>query len=332
MVVFGGFFGATLYGRPQWVALALAPVIVAWVAAGVVQFARKGRPVGMGPVVAGVILLALATAAVVYALFHVREMIGLPLVYLAIAVLSLVAMGSLLRKADARTKARTSAGVEDVHSVRPEVRLTALAIFALIVCVAALMAIAAPIISLIVLGTVAAWMLMWLPRRMRTRHSDFQILIRCTTQQAFDFVSDQRNVPRYVSQTEVAELLTPPTIGIGSMFRQRTRTPDFTDPLLGTIPGAVVEADGRITAFDPPRRVVFEIVGGNGSEVVYTFEPAESATEVRVANYVVFDLVTAWLGIPLQPVARRAEELLSGMRADWYGRLKEILEAQAVVG
>src|SRR5260370_38334350 len=93
-----GVFVASYGGHLEGFGLLLIPAILGWGASAARQLVRKGRPAGWGPVVVGVVLVALATGGVAYGIWHIRQLLGWPRVYVAIAFLSLWAACWLLRK------------------------------------------------------------------------------------------------------------------------------------------------------------------------------------------------------------------------------------------
>jgi len=323
--LFVAAFVATYSGHLGWFGLLLIPAILGWVVSAARQLVRTGLPAGWGPVVAGVVLLALATGGVAYGILHIRQLLGWSLLYVAIAFLSLWAAGWLLSKGDALARIRNSGRLDDAASLR-EVQFTALGFLALVFCAASLAAIASLLIACLLLGLVTAWILVWIPRRIRTRrsHGDFQV--RCSPSLAFEFVSDRRNVPRYVDEVESSELLTSLPIGVGSRFRERVRTPELKDRLFGTIPSVVMEADEQIVAFDPPKRLGLEIIGSRRSGDVWTFVQADGVTTVNFESSFEYALADAWLGILLHPSTRRGEVFVAGLRRRWYERLRQLLE------
>jgi hypothetical protein len=320
-------FVATYSGHLEWFGLLLIPAILGWGASAARQLVRKGRPAGWGPVVAGVVLLALATGGIAYGILHIRQLLGWPLVYVAMAFVSLWAAGSLLHKGDALARMRSSGPLDEAALLREE-QFTALGLLAVVFCAASMAAIASPLIALLLLGLVAAWIVVWIPRRIRRRRSHGDFEVRCSPSRAFEFVSDRRNVPRYVDEIEISELLTPLPIGVGSRFLERVRLPEMDDPLLGTTPSGVMEVQEQIVAFDPPGRLGLEIIGSRKSGDVWTFAQAGGLTTVRFEFYFEYALADAWLGIRFHPSSRRTQVFLAGRRKRWYERLRKLLEEE----
>src|SRR5260370_26301486 len=151
-------------GHLEGAGLLLTPDSLVGGASAARQLVRKGRPAGWGPVVVGVVLVALATGGVAYGIWHIRQLLGWPLVYVAIAFLSLWAAGWLLRKGDALARLRSSGPFDEAALLREE-QFTALGLLAVVFCVASMAAIASPLIALVRLGLVAAWIVVWTPRR-----------------------------------------------------------------------------------------------------------------------------------------------------------------------
>jgi hypothetical protein len=318
-------FVATYSGHLEWFGLLLIPAFLGWMASAARQLVRKGRPAGWGPVVVGIVLLALATGGVAYGILHIRQLLGWSLVYIAIAFLSLWAAGWLLRKGDGLAHMRNSGPLDEAALLR-QIQFTALGLLALVFGAASLTAIASLQIASLLLGLVAAWILVWIPRRIRTRRSHGEFQVRCSPSRAFEFVSDRRNVPRYVDEVESSELLTSLPIGVGSRFRERVRTPEVKDQLFGTIPSGVMEGEEQIVAFDPPTRLGLEIIGSRKSGGVWTFAQADGGTTVHFESAFEYALADAWLGVRFHPSTRRTEVILAGLRRRWYERLRELLE------
>jgi hypothetical protein len=321
-------FVATYSGHLEWFGLLLIPAVLGWGASAARQLVRKGRPAGWGPVVVGVVLVALATGGVAYGILHIRQLLGWPLVYIAIAALSLWAAGWLLRKGDPIARTRSPGPLDDAALLRG-VQFTALGFLALVFCAASLAAIASLLIALTLLGLVAVWILVWIPRRIRTRRAQDEFEVRCSPSRAFEFVSDRRNVPRYVDEVESSELVTSLPIGVGSRFRGSVRMPETKDPLLGTTSSGVMDVQEQIVAFDPPVRLGLEIIGSRKSGDVWTFVQADGVTTVHYVSSFEYALADAWLGLRFHPSTRRTEALLAGLRVRWYERLTQLLEEEA---
>ncbi len=98
-------------------------------------------------------------------------------------------------------------------------------------------------------GIAAGWMLLWTPPVRRRIVLTSTIQVRCSPRAAFDFVSNPKNWPQYLSDVEVVRSDEP--IQLGSMVRLR-----------GKRDGEVIlEGDERVIAFEPETRFATEIVG-----------------------------------------------------------------------
>ncbi len=138
-----------------------------------------------------------------------------------------------------------------------------------------------------------------------------EIVIHRPVEEVFDFVSDERNEPRYNSQMLKAERISGGPIGLGSRFRAELRTRG------GTMPMTV-----EFTEFDRPHRLgssthssMMDTVGA------VTFSPVSGGTLMRWSGEVrphgVLRLLPAVVGL----VGRRQE------RRIWRS-LKDLLERE----
>jgi uncharacterized protein YndB with AHSA1/START domain len=140
---------------------------------------------------------------------------------------------------------------------------------------------------------------------------DGEIIIERPPEVVFDFVSDERNEPRFNPQMRSVELLSPEPIGVGARFRAETVTR-----------GRPVEMVIEFTAFERPRRLAssthMSVMDVHGT---LTFDPIPEGTSMRWC----WELAPRGLLKLLRPLiartGRRQEEAI------WAG-LKRVLEEQ----
>jgi hypothetical protein len=128
----------------------------------------------------------------------------------------------------------------------------------------------------------------------------------------FDFVTDERNEPRYNPRMLNVQLTTDEPIGLGSTFRAEVKTPR------GSMPMTI-----EFTAFDWPRRLasatrssMMETVGA------ITFDPAAEGTRMRWAWEVRPGGILRLMPAVVALVGRRQERNV-------WGSLKRLLESEA---
>ena len=98
-----------------------------------------------------------------------------------------------------------------------------------------------------------------------------EIVIDRPVAEVFDFVSDERNEPRYNPQMVSVELLSPSPIGLGSTFRAQMKSGRGTVPVLL-----------EFTAFERPVRLgSHSSFGGIITDGELTFEPVGASTRMR---------------------------------------------------
>jgi hypothetical protein len=168
-------------------------------------------------------------------------------------------------------------------------------------------------VGLAFLGLAAAWFLLWVPTRSRRVDLTAEIEARCSPQAAFDLVSDPRNWSSYFPELTAATLDGP--IGQGSVIQlQMTRQE-----------GWVVDAEERVTAFEPGRRFATAIIGlprlATGS---YGFEAVAGGTRIIYTYRSVMPLATALLGGRIGLGRKMAINRGRGM-----ARVKQLLEGEA---
>jgi hypothetical protein len=173
-----------------------------------------------------------------------------------------------------------------------------------------------PLLALVSLAIPVAWILIWLPERVRIKTSAFEFAVKCSPEKAFDFVSDRRNEPLYQPEVEVSQLLTDLPIGSGSRFHQRVRLPEI-----------LIEVDEIITAFNRPEAFGIQMATRRKYRGKFTFIAQGTGTLVRYDTFQVHPLFEAWAGLIWHPAQKDVADRIDRQRHAWSGRLKEILEA-----
>lgn len=120
-----------------------------------------------------------------------------------------------------------------------------------------------------------------------------EIVIDRTAEEVFDFVSDERNEPRYNPQMLSVEKVTDGPIGAGTRFRAQMRSGRGTVPLLL-----------EFTTFDRPSRLGSRAsFPGATTDGELTFEPCGASTlmrwtwDVRPSGAIkLLTPVVAWMG------------------------------------
>ncbi len=132
----------------------------------------------------------------------------------------------------------------------------------------------------------------------------------------FDFLADGTNNPTW--QPAVVDVASDETApGVGATYRQSVRHPL----------GFRVPADYRLTVFERPRRLAFEVSSGGPLRPTGTFElsaPTPAATDVR---YTLDYRPRGWmtLATPLMPLVH----LVFRWQTSWLRNAKTTLEARS---
>jgi uncharacterized membrane protein len=176
------------------------------------------------------------------------------------------------------------------------------------------LAVALPVAGVILIAVPAAWLAVWsIPRFRRTRFVS-SFVVQRSPQVVFEFVSDLRNLPRWRTEVESVEMLTPKPIGPGSRFRQRGRVPK----------GLEVVGVEQIVDFEPYRRMTSkaEFALPNLDEI--TFEPVGDSTRVTLRFDIELSFSSAATGGRFRQPGRNRQ--LMSLRNAGAERLKQILE------
>lgn len=160
-----------------------------------------------------------------------------------------------------------------------------------------------------------AWVIVWMVPQLRRSRIVTSFDVQREPEVVFNFVADDRNLPRWRTECVSAELVTPEPVGPGSRFRQVARLPNKKE----------VVGESEIIDYEPSRRVTSRVVGAttpNFDEI--TFEPTLDGTRVTHRWELEHSYTQAVAGGRLlQPLVRR--QILKWRRAGVV-RLKQILE------
>ena len=169
--------------------------------------------------------------------------------------------------------------------------------------------------ALVLSGVAMLWALLWMPRAMRQVGIRTSVVINRDPATVFAFVSDMRNSPAYFPEIESVEQVTPGSIGPGTQFRTRVRTPN-----------GVFEGVEEIVDYEWASRLTSRVASGLRPNLeVLTFEPVQAATKLshRFDSELSYGL--AFFGQVLTKFALR-REMVARRNAAW-ARLKNFLES-----
>jgi uncharacterized protein YndB with AHSA1/START domain len=163
------------------------------------------------------------------------------------------------------------------------------------------------------------WVILWAVPQLRRSRIVTSFEVKRPPEVVFDFVSDDRNLPRWRTECVSSELVTAEPIGPGSRFRQVARMPN----------GKEFIGESEIVDYDPSRRITSRVAGTvipNFDEI--TFEPTVDGTRVTHRWDFESSYCMAVAGNRLlEPLVSR--QVLKSRRAG-AARLKQILEAEVV--
>jgi uncharacterized protein YndB with AHSA1/START domain len=151
-------------------------------------------------------------------------------------------------------------------------------------------------------------------------HIEGEIIIDRPVEAVFDFVSDERNEPRFNRQMLSAEMLTPEPIGSGSRFRAEMR-------MMG---GRTVDMTVEFAEFDRPRLLgstTRSVIRGSRRPAMLTsghlrFEPVPDGTRMRWTWQVETPGRPKIFTPLIVRIGRRQEDRI-------WGALKRLLEGEA---
>jgi uncharacterized protein YndB with AHSA1/START domain len=174
-----------------------------------------------------------------------------------------------------------------------------------------------PVVSLLVTAVGIGWLVVWSsPRLRRTRFTTSYVIHR-TPDIVFPFISDARNLPRWWSEYQSVEMLTPEPVGPGSRFRAHALIPPDGKQFVG---------ESEILAFEPDRRMTSHATSvSRPNQGEYIFDPVEAGTRVTYHFDIEHSYSNAALGVTLIRFA--SVRLLRTSHGRAQARIKQILES-----
>jgi hypothetical protein len=147
-------------------------------------------------------------------------------------------------------------------------------------------------------------------------HIEGEIVIKRPVDEVFDFVADERNEPRYNPRMVSADLISPGPIGLGTLFRAKSKGMART-----------VEMVIEWTAYDRPRWLASSTrMSGVEIQGALTFDPVAEGTRMRWSWELVprgfvpiLQLVFKLMPSVVARMGRRQEQTI-------WGNLKALLE------
>jgi len=204
----------------------------------------------------------------------------------------------------------------DERSTERNHSLLAIGIACAIAGFSVIIALAAPVPALIILGAATAWVLAWWPRRMRRLSTTTGVVIERDPEVVFGFLSDFRSQLKYVPFVTSVDKLTDGAIGVGTQFRTRTK-----------LPKGVYEGVEQITDYQPTYRYASSTVSStHPNSGTATFEPAPGRTRVTFRFESELSYASALLGMgPLRWLLQRR---MVDRRMKLWARVKQVLESE----
>jgi carbon monoxide dehydrogenase subunit G len=140
---------------------------------------------------------------------------------------------------------------------------------------------------------------------------DGEIVINRPVEEAFDFVADERNEPRYNRQMRSAEQISDGPIGVGTRFRAEMVSM-----------GRTVEMVIEFTGYERPRRLASTThMSSMDIQYTLTFEPISEGTRMRWSGDLEPHGILKLMSPMVSVLGRRQEGRI------WVG-LKHLLEGQ----
>jgi len=179
-----------------------------------------------------------------------------------------------------------------------------------------------PSVAAVNIAINGAWMLIWIPRKLRTARYETSAEISASPERVFTFVTDPGNWPLYREDTELISLAPEGPLRLGTEYVSRNKVPARLQR------GAVRQFDSRnrVTAFEPPKSYTWSVVDLASNDSRLEFEPmASGGTCLNLRSELEMTYLEAcsgsMLNIPAVLAIRRASD------AGRFARLKSILEA-----
>jgi len=163
------------------------------------------------------------------------------------------------------------------------------------------------------------WVILWMVPQLRRSRIVTSFEVKRPPEVVFDFVSDDRNLPRWRTETLSSELVTAEPVGPGSRFRQVVKLAN----------GKELVGESEIVDYEPNHRVTSRIPNATAwSFDEVTFDPTPDGTRVTLRWDFESSYPMALSGSRLlEPLVRR--QILKSRRAGVI-RIKQVLEAESV--
>jgi uncharacterized protein YndB with AHSA1/START domain len=163
------------------------------------------------------------------------------------------------------------------------------------------------------------WVILWMVPQLRRSRIVTSFEVKRPPEVVFDFVSDDRNLPRWRTETLSSELLSAEPVGPGSRFRQVVRLSS----------GKEFVGESEIVDYEPNHRVTSRIPNVTAQSFdEITFDPTPDGTQVTHRWDFESSYPMAVSGSRLlEPLVRR--QILKSRRAGVI-RIKQVLEAEAI--
>ena len=168
--------------------------------------------------------------------------------------------------------------------------------------------------DLLLIGLVAAYMLVFVPPAMRRIQFQSSVVARCTPMQAFALVSDPNNWPRYVPELSLRSRVRTP-VKLGDLIEDRV-----------VWHGVTHDAVERVIAYEPGERFGTQIVGGHGTTGEYELFATDGGTLIDYRCRATLTLLEAWVGNGFRRGHLAAK--LKVARDPIMERIKNVLEAE----
>jgi uncharacterized protein YndB with AHSA1/START domain len=140
------------------------------------------------------------------------------------------------------------------------------------------------------------------------------VVISLPVEEVFEFVTNPENDPQWQSAILESKRTSVGPLGVGT-----------TEEGVGKVIGRRIEWTGKVTEYEPNRKVKYEITGGPlSAEQTVTFEPVEGGTKFTVALDPIGEDASGFFRLA-EPIVRRM--LQRDIETD-VANLKDILEAQ----
>jgi hypothetical protein len=189
----------------------------------------------------------------------------------------------------------------------------------LVVWLSALLFLVEPGIAVANLAVNAAWLALWIPRRMRTRLERNSVQVSVAPERAFEFVTNLHNWPLYRDDTELVRVTPDGPLASGSEYVARALIPKS----LQTTSHRQVESRYHVTAVVPGSSYTVQLLDQQAISRT-EFVPVDSGTRIANTRSMVIPYPQASMGVMLN--LPRALSIAREADTRRLARLKEILE------